>query len=52
MTTRIARDLNDALARLRLARIDGDLKQIVVSEKRLNWLIDSQLSTNPRREKA
>jgi hypothetical protein len=39
----LARNLTDALARLNIARTVGDHSEAQVSERRLNWLLDTHL---------
>lgn len=40
MATVLQRDIMDALQRLRDARAAGRAREIVVCERRLNWLLD------------
>jgi hypothetical protein len=49
ISAQLARDLAVTLAKLRLARTVGDEQEIRISEKRLNWLLESQI---PRKANA
>jgi hypothetical protein len=42
-SAQLVSDLATTLARLRIARTVGDEPEIRISERRLNWLIDTKL---------
>lgn len=44
MATVLQRDITDALQRLRDARAAGSAREVVVCERRLNWLLDRLLA--------